>query len=98
VTKEYFPDVYNPLIRINIGLRLWAGCLDGAKTIALETRSGPNSAQARNIAASYIDQVASTDPIYEAGVEAAVAFKKRRGDPFSFDGVPSGTRIYKLKE
>lgn len=98
VTKDDLPDVPDSLVRINIVLRLWAGCLETAKTIALETKSGPNTPKIRSDSALHIDQVASIDPIYEAGVEAALAFKKRRGQPISFEGIPRETRVFKLKE
>jgi hypothetical protein len=98
LTKNYLPEVPDPLVRINIVLRLWAGCLDTAKAIDLKTRSGQNTPRSRSEGSRYIDQVASIDPIYEAGVEAALAFKKRRGDSISFEGVPPGTRVFKLKE
>ena len=35
------------LDQIAISLRLWTGCMEAAKTIALDTRSGPNSAEGR---------------------------------------------------
>src|SRR5437867_8358895 len=40
-------DVPDPLDRIAIALRLWAGCLSAAKTLAAETRSGANSTDER---------------------------------------------------
>jgi hypothetical protein len=79
--------------RASIALRLWAGCLDAAKTIALETRDGPNSPELRAAAFAQIDSVAETDPIYGAGVEAAPAFKVLRRQSYSFDGVPAGSRV-----
>jgi len=96
LTKEYLPEIPDPLVRINIVLRLWVGCLDTAKTIAVKTLSGPVTPQDRSIGSQYIEGVASADSIYEAGVEAALAFKKRRGDYISFVGVPPGTRVFKL--
>jgi hypothetical protein len=86
-----------PLQRINIMLRLWAGCLDTGKTIAEGTRSGPNNAKTRTNNAAVIEAIAAADPVYEAGMEAAVIIKRRRGEKFSFDGVPAGTRLAKLK-
>ena len=68
------PDVTDPVVRLNICLRLWAGCLSAAKTIALETRSGLNTPELRKeIFTTKVDVLASNDPIYRAGVEAAPA-------------------------
>ena len=35
-------------IRLNLSLRLWAGCLDAAKTLSLKTQSGPNTREIRS--------------------------------------------------
>jgi hypothetical protein len=90
-------DVSCPLQRINIMLRLWAGCLDAGKTIADQTRSGANDAAMRTKLAAHIESIAAADAVYEAGMEATVIIKRRRAEKFSFDGVPDGTRLAKLK-
>ena len=93
-SKIYVPDVADPLVRLNICLRLWAGCVSAAKTIALETRSGPNTPKRRaEIFMTRVDVLARDDPIYRAGVEAAPAFKKLRGQNFSLEGVPEGSAV-----
>jgi hypothetical protein len=87
------PDVPDPLQRLSIALRLWAGCLDAAKTIAPETNSGPNTPEDRARIMPSIDARATEDAVYRAGVEAAPAFKPLRDQPYSMDGVPDGSPV-----
>jgi hypothetical protein len=42
-SKSYILNEDNNNILINIALRLWAGCMDAAKSIALETMDGVNT-------------------------------------------------------
>lgn len=93
VSMDYMPDVADPLVRVNIGLRLWSGCLSTAKTIALGTRSGPNTPQMRAEIMKFVDGVAATDEIYAAGVEAAPAFKRLRDQEASYEGIPQDSRV-----
>ncbi len=80
ILADEIPDV---LDRVNLGLRLWAGCLSSAKTIASGTLSGPNTPQIRaQIFSSIIDPRAGGDVAYRAGVEAAPAFHRLRRDDF----------------
>lgn len=89
VAVRLLPDVVEQDARASICLRLWAGCLDGAKIIAMETRSGPNTANVRaHLHTTVIVPRAAVDPIYAAGAEAALAFKRLHNQPTSFDGVP----------
>ncbi len=46
-SAELIPELSNPLDRASIAIRVLAGCLMAAKTIAFETRSGVNTAAAR---------------------------------------------------
>ncbi|HEC76397.1 MAG TPA: hypothetical protein ENI33_03955 [Thermoplasmatales archaeon] len=97
VTKIYILDVEDDKTRVNIALRLWSGCLSAAKTIAIQTVSGPNTPEMRaSIFSNKIDPITQRDPIYCAGVETAPSFKKLRNEPYSFEGVPqkSVVRIY----
>src|SRR5262249_17166793 len=90
VAAPLVPDIGDEEARVSICLRLWAGCLDGAKIIALETRSGPNTIERRARAhATVIVPRAAADPIYAAGAEAAPAFKHLRNQPMCFDGIPA---------
>lgn len=81
-TAALIPEVPDAKTRVNISLRLWSGCMSAAKTIAHETRSGPNTSEGcLRIFAEIIDPIAENDPIYAAGVEAAPAFKRLRKQP-----------------
>jgi hypothetical protein len=93
---ELMPEVADPLDRIAIALRLWAGCLMAGKSIAMETRDGANSVDSRRGAFQEIDAVAATDPIFCAGVEAAPDFKRLRGDEVSLDGVPLESPVWRF--
>jgi hypothetical protein len=94
VSKKHMPDVADEGIRLNIALRLWAGCISAAKMIASETKSGTNTAEVRTkVFASLLDPTARDDLIYEAGVEAAPSFKRLRGQPYSFEGVPKDSAV-----
>ena len=93
VTAEFMPDVEDPTDRLNIALRLWSGCLSAAKTIAHETRSGPNDAAVRARIMPEVDAIAREDPIYAAGVESAPAFKRLRGQGYSLEGVPETSPV-----
>jgi hypothetical protein len=92
-SRRFMPDVPDTMVRINIGLRLWSGCLSAAKTIAHDTRSGPNTPALRGRLMPEIDRIAATDAIYAAGVEAAPAFKRLRGQTYSVEGVPAGSLV-----
>lgn len=94
ISESYMPDVSDSLARVNLALRMWSGCISAAKTIALETRSGPNTPQMRaETFSKYIDPIAEKDVIYRSGVEAAPAFKKRRNQEYSFQGVPENSPV-----
>ncbi len=88
IVRRYIPDEKNEKYRKSIGLRLWSGCLLAAKTIALDTRDGPNTPNIRTEIFQALDRIADQDPIYRAGVESAALFKKKREQCFSFNGVP----------
>lgn len=95
ITRESLPDPDIPdgLTRVNVTLRLWAGCISAAKTIASETRSGANTPELRASIFAEIDSIADRDAIYRAGVEAAPAFKRLRKQPWSLDGVPARSPV-----
>jgi len=96
LSKTYIPDVKEDRNRINIALRLWSGCISAAKTIALQTMSGPNTPQKReSIFRNTIDPLAQTDAIFRAGVEAAPAFKSLLKEEYSFEGVPETSAVRK---
>jgi hypothetical protein len=72
---------------IKVILRWWSGCMAMAKTIALETRDGPNTPTKRKRLAKKIYNIAKHDRIFADGVLAAVAFKNLRSQKFSLDGI-----------
>src|SRR5208337_1085419 len=86
LARPFTLDMTHPIDRVIIALRLWAGCISGAKVIALETRNGPNTPWRRKKGAMSIDRRCVNDPIFQAGAEAAPAFKRLRGEPYSFRG------------
>jgi hypothetical protein len=86
-------DLPDPMERINVVLRLWSGCITGAKVIAHETRSGPNSVEYRRGIVPQIEAIADQDPIYAAGLEAAPVFKILRDQTYSLEGVPENSRV-----
>jgi hypothetical protein len=98
MTEARIHDVPDALQRINIVLRMWAGCLDAGKAIAEETRSGPNTSTIRAQKVQQVEASANGDPVYAAGIEASVIIKGRRGEKMSFAGVPVGTRIHELQK
>jgi hypothetical protein len=67
------PGVADPIDRVIIALRLWAGCRWAAKTVAEGTLSGANTPTTRADAFAQIDDYARNDPVFAAGVEAAPA-------------------------
>lgn len=89
--KESIPwiyDIADGKQRINITLRIWAGCLDAAKNLRDKYVSRRNDgtvseetilSETREKAfKESIDTKASSDPIYYAGVEAAPVLKRLR--------------------
>ena len=94
VIRQFISDVNDDNEIKNLILRLWAGCMSGAKGIALETKSGPNTPELREkIFGQKIDIVSERDPIYRAGVEAASTFKRLRNEVYSFEGVPERSPV-----
>lgn len=97
--RQFVPDVQDDTLLLNVVLRLWSGCLAAAKTIAAETRSGPNTPLERSkIFSQSIDPIAQTDPIFRAGVEAAPCFKSLRNQDYSFDGVPDDSAVRRFSD
>jgi hypothetical protein len=82
---------------VNTALRLWSGCMETAKVIALETKDGLNTAEARQQAFFQIELFSKIDLIYAAGVESAPLFKKLHKEYYSFDGVPLDSALRKYK-
>ena len=93
-TAKCIEDVRDPLQRINIALRLWSGCLMGAKTIANQTNDGPVTPQHRQ---SNVEQIiaplSENDAVFGKGVEAAPALKRLRKQHYFLTGVPPGSLL-----
>jgi hypothetical protein len=83
---SYIP--FAPYKIVSCVMRMWSGCLASAKTIALETRSGPNTPEKREKTFWKIDARAIRDPYYFMGVSSSTVFKKLRKQEYSLDGVP----------
>ena len=99
ISKEYLPDVNDAYFRANVSLRLWSGCLSGAKTISLKTLDGPNTPEKRVASNKYIENIAKDDVVYRAGAVASYTFKKIIGEKEDcrFDGLPSDSILLKEK-
>jgi hypothetical protein len=90
---RFFPRSTGPLWRVGVTLRLWAGCISGAKTIAFKTAAGVNTTEARTMCNGWLEQGCQQDPVYAAGVETAPVFKRRRGQRVYFDGIAEGSVV-----
>lgn len=93
LSKPYMPDVPNPEDRMQVSLRLWSGCIIGAKTIALATRGGAVTPDDRRVVSYNVNQLSTEDRVFRAGIEAAPFFKQIRKERISFRGVPKGSVI-----
>jgi hypothetical protein len=74
-------------VLVSILLRLWSGCICGAKTIALGTRDGPNTEQVRARQMAKLKKMSKNDYIFKAGVRASLDFKRLLLQPVSFVGI-----------
>ena len=74
-------------------LRIWSGCMSGAKIIALGTRNGRNWPWWRWRQARRLDESCCRDPFFMRGVFSAIAFKAGRNEAWSLLGVPSGSLL-----
>jgi hypothetical protein len=103
-------DVLSDTDRKNIALRLWAGCLDAAKTLRDTYVSEHNpdgntkkeehiTPKARNTAFTKVDPNAKKDPIYNAGVESApvweLKLKKTLDKKIYVEGVPQESTVWR---
>src|SRR5271157_1670866 len=87
ISEEFMPET-DEVDRTVISLRLWSGCLLAAKTIALQTMEGPITPGMREYYSRDIDLEARIDPVFRAGVESGIAFKRLRREKYSFRGLP----------
>lgn len=93
-SRTFISEVNDDNVLVNISLRLWAGCLSAAKSIAFQTMDGQNTPENRElIFRSIIEPKSQKDPIYRAGVEAAPSFIRLRKQEYSFEGVPKNSVV-----
>jgi hypothetical protein len=96
-------DIADGRQRINITLRLWAGCLDAEKFLwkiyvnirgdwGINEEAITSDMRAKAFKES-IDPKALSDPIYHAGVEAAPILRRLRNEPIFIDGIPSESPV-----
>ncbi|HEY7571230.1 MAG TPA: hypothetical protein VH796_07675 [Nitrososphaeraceae archaeon] len=84
-------------VRLNLSVRLWAGCLDAANKLAIKTPSGPITGEMRStVFTERIDALAHKDSIYRKGVEIACMW--RPSPIISFDGVPKSSPARKYEQ
>ena len=79
-------------------LRIWAGCIMGAKVLALQTRTGKTTRKMRKVGAERLQRWCEVDLVVRAGAEVAPLFKAGRKEPVSYDGVPAGSVLWILRE
>ncbi len=85
-TPDYMPGL-DPLQRVNVALRLWAGCLDAAKIVSDETSEGEKDAETRKEEIQLILARVKECTIYTAGVPAGPAVRKHRHQAVVYDGI-----------
>jgi hypothetical protein len=100
LTKDKLPDIQSGADRVNVSLRLWAGCTSSAKIIRFTSVAKPEynvitkitceevvTSSTRAYESKNVDKIAKNDPIFKAGAEAGTEFKKTHKQYFSFHGV-----------
>jgi hypothetical protein len=90
----FLDDVPAVDARISITLRLYAGYLDAAKTIAWGVTGRKNTPATRATDNHTLQTRAAGDPIYKAGVETAPHYKWRcLGQGIYKEGIPPGAVV-----
>jgi hypothetical protein len=104
ISIPYLTEQIDDILRKNILLRLWTGCMEAAKAIRFTYVAGirngivieaPISIEYRQSLFNLIELLSKTDLIYRSGVEAAPAYKKVVKEYYSLNGVPSNSIIRK---
>ena len=94
ITARLLPDIPDPVMRVNVSLRLFAGYLDAAKVIADVVRGRKNDAKTRQDEMPSVDSRAKKDAIYGAGVQASPFYKRAVLTQEIFkDGIPAGSIV-----
>jgi hypothetical protein len=87
-------DVPDYPSRLGPSLRLYAGYLSAAKTIAWGVTGGKHTAVTRAAAIAVVEAEAQKDLIFRAGVETAPHYKWRvRREGIYNDGIPAGSTV-----
>lgn len=85
---QYWPNI-SELDACGVALRLWSGCLSGAKIMAYRTRSGINQQKDLRKRWKMVTELARKDPIYKEGVSVCVLFKETRKERCDIKEAPS---------
>jgi hypothetical protein len=94
ITSRLLPDIPDPVMQLNVSLRLFAGYLDAAKIIADAVRGRTNNAKTRQDKMPDVDNRAKSDAIYGAGVQAAAFYKRAVLKQAIFkDGIADGSTV-----
>jgi hypothetical protein len=103
-SKTYLPDVEDDNARINIALRLWAGCITAAKTLrekyvfvdvdGTKKEDYYTPLMRENSFRDDVDPLSKGDMLYCAGVEVApILIKNVRDQPLFVEGVPPNSKV-----
>jgi hypothetical protein len=104
ISMHYLTEQIDDILRKNILLRLWTGCMEAAKTIRFTYVAGIRngvvfeaaiSIEYRRSLFNLIDLLSKTDLIYGSGVEAAPAYKKVVKEYYSLNGFSSNSIVRK---
>ena len=104
ISMPYLTEQIDDILRKNILLRLWTGCMEAAKAIRFTYVAGirngvvieaPISIEYRQSLFNLINLLSKTDLIYGSGVEAAPAYKKVVKEYYSLKGVPPNSTLRK---
>jgi hypothetical protein len=101
LTREKIPDISDGKVRANITMRLWAGCMDSAKTIrnTYVDKSSPDGTlpytpeKRKNAWYQKMKPKSEEDSIYKYGVELGTVFRKIRGQPSYLEGIPKDSIV-----
>jgi hypothetical protein len=94
ITARLLPDMRDPVMRVSVSLRLFAGYLDAAKIIADVVRGRKNDAETRKDEMPSVDARAKNDPIYAVGFQAAPFYKRAVLEQDIFKhGIPAGSIV-----
>jgi hypothetical protein len=93
VAARAFPHLA-PTERSNVLIRLWCGGIAAAKAVRFVAAGDETitPADRTRMCVETIDPMCG-DLIYKAGVQAGLALKRLRNEPYSLDGVPEGSPL-----